>query len=272
MSTLRLRIPRHAGFTLIELLVVISIIAVLAGLLIPAITLVRAMAFKISDGNNLKQVMTAMIAYQGSEGSPPIAATSATSAASLYATGAVGAAEARAITVRSFEVLADTMQLPNGIWKARAAIGNGPTARPDRLDPASPWGTGAAVISWAYDWCLPGECVSYRTVLATRDPAVYRNQLVMAVAIDSSTHELKRVLPAGATATSAGNQTDGSAASPTIFNPDASGDDRDSGAGTTADAIFNGEADALAGAIVADIPPAGPFKPGSGSARRAFLK
>ncbi|MBA3686705.1 MAG: hypothetical protein H0W72_15895, partial [Planctomycetes bacterium] len=137
--------------------------------------MVRAMAFKAADGNNLKGVMTAIIAYQGSEGSYPIATTTATSAATLFATGAAGSAEARAVTVRSFELLADSMQLPAGLWKARGAIGNGPTAKPNRLDPASTWGAGPAVISWAFDWCLPGECASYRSVLATRDPAIYRH-------------------------------------------------------------------------------------------------
>jgi prepilin-type N-terminal cleavage/methylation domain-containing protein len=249
-------IRRRVGFTLIELLVVISIIAVLAGMLIPAVTLVQGRVRLADCGNNQRQIAVAMVAYAGSEGANPLG----TVAGIAPLVGVATANEAATVTYRTFEVLAAFASLPPRLFKCRSSVLPMPSARPAVDATSDAWGRGR--IGYALDWSAPGESAAYRVLTADRT-SDHHQDVVMASFADGHAATLRTGSPLAAGAGTCEGAKLGA------VNGDAIGTDRTSGPGadpSAADDIFTSARDGADGGDPALM------TAGAGSPRRAMVR
>ena len=80
---------KRKGFTLVELLVVIAIIALLMGILMPALARVRAIAYRLVCGTNLAGIGKAMIFYANDEPGEEYPAAGPSSGSQWRSTGGI---------------------------------------------------------------------------------------------------------------------------------------------------------------------------------------
>jgi prepilin-type N-terminal cleavage/methylation domain-containing protein len=159
---------KHQGFTLIELLVVISIIAILAGMLLPAISLVRESARKANCGSNQRQIALAMVAYgTENDGMWPLCKGGASTAATLEAgASAQGVATLEFISSWSDgELVQKLFACPsNASYKppgaATASMNSGSDTTWDL--------TASSGVGFAYDPSIPPNAKASRVILADR--------------------------------------------------------------------------------------------------------
>jgi prepilin-type N-terminal cleavage/methylation domain-containing protein len=279
------------GFTLIELLVVISVIAVLATMVFPAIGLIRRLANESKCANNLKGLAGAWVAANQDESNPWLKqarfksknqSATATAMAQAKTTPAYpeGAEDAAKFTAAAFECWTVVQELPAALFKCPSQANTAytvpdPTVKKAALSRADvTWGWSEdSKIPYSFDYCAPSDSASGRVVFADRDPSNHGNKTAIVAKADASTAKLTATTAAPANVAAGGSKSWAYEAESGFYAVSKDGTGSDSAVGEEADQ--NVETDNIydsAGDLPANADAKLAFKPGSASTRRAFVK
>jgi prepilin-type N-terminal cleavage/methylation domain-containing protein len=164
------RTRKAKGFTLIELLVVIAIIAILIGLLLPAVQKVREAAARMQCQNNLKQIGLAMHNHASTYGYFPTAGAQSAALGTLSSTAPFvieGWASQLLPYIEQDNLYRYVQQSGPNAWQA--ALGKAPVevpvkiyncpSRPDRRSQPASWGSvyactdyAGVMVGWDNEW------------------------------------------------------------------------------------------------------------------------
>ena len=226
--------PRQ-GFTLIELLVVISIIAILAGMLLPAITMVRESARKTNCGSNQRQIVLAMITYGSeSDGKWPYAQGAPVTGPPTTSTDDGTTAVASFAFVSAYsdgDLTAKLFSCPsNSAVKPTAEVSS--TWDVNTL----PGGWTVPNMGFAYDHSIPGNAKAVRAVTSDRPKdalTTNHNKVAVTVFADGHVGSINRSATTGA----AGSVTAAISSTLTAVFPNTDA------AGASVDNIYDSNAD-----------------------------